>query len=392
MPMSNAERQKKYRESKIKEIGIEEYKKQNREKARARRQKAKAQAEAVDPNDPLVAQVVQAIKEMKISMKDCPEFKQRPVKETIDEIKKNVEKFTMDQSCEDTINELIAYCDKVNDRVKPKTIRGYFSKLKTLYNRMTGDVWDGKSFDWLVDTDKVLEFIAGHDRWRAVSKWGYVNAITSILSRVAGYEDAYKIYSDANRQGLAKYLEYREDNVLTEEQRANILPWDQILKLKPPDDIKEIVLFELVRWIPRRSGTYRILKWRSTHSDGENYFLITEGAPIKMVLNRYKTDTTYGTYKIDVPDKLGKLIKQYISDIPEGGYLFGEKSQGSFSSMITDLMAKLTDGKRMGTTLLRISYATWAVNHYKSVKQQKIIAQNLGHSVSQLRLYSKIDL
>jgi hypothetical protein len=400
MPRSNSERQKIYRERKIAELGVEEYKKQQREKAKARRDKMKIKAEISDPNvDPLVMEVIQAIREMKINVAKQPEFKEKFKEEAIEKAKISVEKFTVDQGCSDVIQSLINHNKKVGDTVKPRTLKSYFSKLKTLYNRYTGNVWDCKDFEWLRDTDKILNFIANHDRWKSTSKWGYINAVTSILSRVLGYDEAYKVYSEANKAGLTKYLNKREENMLSPEQEANIIPWTEVMKLLPPDDMAERVIFELVRFIPRRSGTYRMLTWRKSHSDEHNYVLMEKDKITKMILNKYKTSRTYGRYEVPVPAKLGNLISKYINsyDIPEDGYMFPdskgrEQNQGQFSRWVTDIMADLTGGKRMGTTLMRISYASYAVKKYQSVKQQKIVAQNLAHSLDQLRLYAKIDL
>jgi hypothetical protein len=401
MPKSNADRQKAYRQKQIEKMGIEEYRKQQREKAAARRLKAKAQVQAVQAEvkeDPLVAQVLAALAAMTIEVAAAPELKQRVVKETIERVKVAVEKFTIDKSCADIIQAIIDHSKAVGDPVKPASLKGYWTKIKTLYNRYTGGVWNCRDFEWLRDTQAVLGFIASHNRWKKTSKWGYINAVTSILSRVKGYDDVYKIYSDANKAGLDEYLSKREENILSPEQEANILPWSKVMRLSPPEDLKERLMFELERWIPRRSGTYRIMKWTRTHNTHDNYFHIGEDKNT-MVLNKYKTDKTYGRYEVAIPRRTSALIIKVIraNNIREGEYIFGksdgtERSQSNFSTWFTDVMDELTNGKRMGTTLMRISYASWAVREYPSVKQQKIVATNLGHSVDQLRLYAKVDL
>jgi len=341
----------------------------------------------VDMDDKIIAELVKMIQSLQVTSKHTePVFKEKTIKEKA----VKVEKAKLKRSCMDMQKTFVEF---VKD-IKPSTAKGYWSKLRTIYNRYTGKVWDGCDFDWLNNTDEVLKFISNHEAWGKTSKWSYINAITSIISRIEGYDDAYKVYSEANRAGLETYVKTREENILNKQQLENIVSWPTVLEQTAPADLKGELLFELLRWIPRRSGTYRQLRWRSADGKG-NYFLVTDGKVDKMVLNVYKTAKTYGKFEIAVEEFMSDLVMKYIRlmGILDGGFLLStSQNQSQFASWSTDTMARIFKGKRMGTTLCRISYASHHVKKHKSVKEQKAVARKLGHSLEQLRLYAKIDL
>ena len=415
-------RQKEYRARKIKEMGLEEYRKMNRDKARARRAKLKMTVakSQESKDDPLIEEVVNLIKKLKIDVTSKPEFKEKMVKEAVAKAKIAITNFKLDESCEDVQQEFLKKSNGSGKPIKPRTIKSYFSKMKTLYNRYTGNVWDCRSFDWLKDTDGVLDFIAKYKRWKPVSKWQYVNAVASILSRVDGYEDVHAIYSKANKSGLAKYLEERKENILSPEQRENILPWSKIKKLKPLPNLADQAIFALMRGAPRRLS-YRTLTWKTEDDGIGNYILINNDKVEKLVLNNYKTDKTYGRFEIGrnyISDKNGKienskkkygigitkklsdLLLNYIKEfrIPKGEFLFVKDnenvamSQGEFSDWISEVMTLMSGGKRITATLMRIAYATHVMKTRKSVNFVEAHSKLLGHSVEQLNQYAKLDL
>jgi len=338
-------------------------------------------------NDKTIAELVKMIQALQVNTNpNKPVFKEKTIKDTA----VKVDKVKLKRSCEDMQKVFVAF---VKD-IKPTTAKGYWSKLRTIYNRYTGKVWNGCDFDWLNNTDDVLNFIAQHEPWGKTSKWSYINAITSIISRIDGYDEAYKVYSGANKAGLENYVKTREENILNKQQLENIVEWSKVLEEKAPPNLKGELLFELLRWIPRRSGTYRQLKWRSAEGKG-NYFLVANSKVSKMVLNTYKTAKTYGKFEIAVDGFMSDLVMKYIKlmGIPDGGYLLCKsQNQSQFATWSTNTMAEIFNGKRMGSTLCRISYASYMVKKHQSVKDQKAIAVKLGHSVEQLRLYAKIDL
>jgi len=337
----------------------------------------------------LLIELTKLIKQLQLS-KEMPGFK---LKEPNPELKKAVEKLKMDVA--DGIG-FGAFMKCATD-IKPSTAKCYWTKLKTIHYRYTGSVWDQQSFEWLRDTKAVLTFIEQHEKWGKTSKWNYIIAITSVLSRVSGFENEHTIYSAASKQKLETYSNEREKNVLNVKQTANIVPWKTVLEAKPPDTITEMLLFEMVRFIPRRSGTYRQMRWRTTDHDDQNYFLVgDDGDVVKMVLNKYKTYKTYGTFRTPVSKHLSDVISMYIHAklVPVNGLLFPKslQNQGRFSAVLTNTMAKLFDGRRMGTTLCRISYASYMIKLNPSVAEQKKIGLMLGHSDQQLRLYAKLDI
>ena len=295
---------------------------------------------------------------------------------------------------------LINHCEDIGDTIKPRSIKSYCAKLTSLAKKYLKEDWDGKTLEWLRNTDAVLKWISEYEGWCKTSKWNYINAITSVLLRIEDYQVEHKIYSKANMKHLDDYTEERDKNVLNDKQKANMLSWDKILDLKPHSNDRKNLVFQLVKFIPRRSGTYTIMKWKSCVDDtDDNYFVINKVEPSQMILNVYKTAKTYGRYTIDIPDDLRDSIIAYTTkhSIAEDQYIFHSKdkskplSKCTFSLIVSATMEDLSN-KRMGTTLLRISYASWFANQGTSVAVQKKHAAMLGHSVEQLNLYKKLDV
>ena len=390
MSKSNRQRQKEYRERKQKELGADEYRRINREKAKARRTKSKTN----NIQNPLVSSVLQAIKDLNIRS-TTPELKKQDVDKIMVKISPDILKHNNISYIESFIGKL----KNIDDKAKPRTIKSYFSKLKTLYNRYTGKVWVVGEFEWLRETKNILDFIATHNKWNSVSKWNYVSAICGITSRLAGWDSETDIYNLQSKAGFKKYLESRENNILSDKQRKNILSWDKILSLAEPEDIELKVLFGLLKFRPRRSGTYRILKILDSHNTTDNYIYIEDGKPESLVLQTYKTSHIYGRYEEKLPPTLADLISEFVTtdNMVIGDYLFVKNngdpmSQSYFSSFITDTISKLTKNKKMGTTLLRISYASHIVKNTKTIAERKIFALGIGHSHQQMMLYAKSDL
>ena len=389
MPESASSRQSKYRENKIKKLGIDEYRRQNAEKAKQRRSKL------VKPPDDvqLMSDLLLAFKTISIDESKPPELKDilknKLIKTSIVKIKNKNNLVSIEQA-------FIDHSNKTDRPVKPSTIKQYFAKINVLHKKMFKTPWDYKNFDFLKDTDKIISFIP--TAWsNTTTQFNYFNAITSIVSRMKGFESEHKIYAEASKVGLDHYVTKRKDNVMSIKQKNNILSWPQILKLPRPK--QNILLFELLRWIPRRPKAYRLLRWSSKTMAGENYFRITGKNVDEMVLNQYKTDQKYGLYRTKmISGVVKKVLLKHIKDnnISDGDLLFPNKfgkvqTQPNFSHRISDVYFSVS-GKKMGATLLRISFASYISSKNFSVNKLEKLALALGHSPNQFKLYSKIDL
>ena len=220
--------------------------------------------------------IVQYLQSLNIS--STPDFRKRI---TESKTEKEIKSLVSNELNKNMLNALI----QADDSVKPRTLKSYWSRLKTLYFAMFNSIWDGRNFIWLNDYVKVLKFINDKSDWRDTTKWNYINSIASIISRIQGFEELHKIYSEVNIKKLGLYQSQREKNVLNANQKKNIISWKKILDADLSKlNNKSKLIIELIKFIPRRSGTYRTMTWNDKDSD-DNYFLIKDGVVQEMVLN-----------------------------------------------------------------------------------------------------------
>ena len=400
----NTERSKIFREKKRKELGDEKFKAQEATRKREYRAKKKAlKLEQLSLNE-------------KKTMKELTEMFQNTVLETFTKTRANI---TIQEIKPQVQQKLIAVnnatnCDDLvsaisvasKGRATKKSIQQSMDNIGLLYRRMNNN----KPFDctmesmkFLDDTKTVLDFIAGHDKWKSQnSKATIINAITSILRRLPEHKASYDIYRLVNTAKRVELDLIRDKNKLTDKQQNLILPWSGIQsKLITIDDgTMDKAIYALFTLIPpRRSGNFASLRLDRKDGRFQNYLLVdNKNRPLTLVLNQYKTAKTYGEYRVDLPVKLQEILQTYftVANLEPGHLVFPSKkgteyTPGYFSQVVSKVFLRYT-GKKLGSTALRISFASSVFEKQHSVEELKKIALGLGHSISQMSLYQKIDL
>ena len=405
---TSTERVKAFRARQRLQLGNIEYKRQQtlaKQEERAAKRKIKL--------DKLSANEKTALDKMIDMFRDVAleTFQEKRQGLTIKEIAPRVQQKLIALNNASNCDELVAAISVASEgRAKPASIKQSVDKIGLLYRRMFDKPFDCRreSMVFLDDTKRVLDFIAGHARWKsAETKAGMVNAITSILRRLPEHAASYDIYREINTATRLRLNEQREENLLSDEQKALILPFAEIkskladIDNKTDDGKFERALYGLFTLIPpRRSGTYYDLRIDDRDRFG-NYFIVdneTNMRPITLVLNRYKTAKKYGEYRVDLPARLQSILQEYFLNegFKIGSSAFPTKkgtqyTAGSFSSLVSRTFKKYT-GRKLGSTPLRISFASSVFEKQRSVAELKRIAAALGHSVPQMQLYNKIDL
>ena len=332
---------------------------------------------------------------------------------TIQEIKQEVKQKLIGinnfSNCEELINGIAAVS---KDRAKRSTIEQNINKIDLLYRRMFDKPFDctSQSMEFLNDTTRVLTFIQEHKRWKsAETKAGMINAVTSILRRLPEHQISYEIYSKVNTETRKQLDEIREENLLSPEQQELLLPWGEILgKLASIKEDKnndgwmfERAIYAMFTLLPpRRSGSILDCSLsQDMEATGGNLLIVDKKMkPTHIILNRYKTHKKYGRYQSVLPPRLSTILKAYIADedMELGDIVFPKRnskaySGSAFSTIVSNIFLKYS-GKRLGTTLLRISFASDVFSVQRSVAALKKIALALGHSVSQMSLYNKFGI
>lgn len=289
--------------------------------------------------------------------------------------------------------------------LKKSSVENQYKKVENIHMAMFGREMK-ENLNWLSKTDDVLNFIKLNKKWKTPnSKNSQLQAIASILKPFVNYKNEYIIYSTASTDGRLEIKKTDDDNLLSDSERAEILPWSEIKNLykKPVMSAEDRALIGIYTLLPPRRvedvSLIIVLEADDAHEvDNDNNFLILDDAenPSHFIYNRYKTDKTYGSQRIDIPPELKKILKTYLDSeyLPSGYYLFSNddnEQYKNFSEVVTRVFQKYTN-KKLTANLLRHSFISDYLSKPRSINQKKDIALKMGHSVNQQGEYVRLDV
>ena len=314
------------------------------------------------------------------------------------------------ESCESLLDALYQAKNKMAKKkgrsIKKASVKGALDKINRIYKYMTGKTHDCKDFEWARNTDEVYKFIMGNKGhpWKtAETKQQHLQALSSILIAIRGFEDEYKFYSKAsieNRKGITKDT---DESKLTENERKNILPWSQIKNLfaivADSRDRALIGVYTLIA--PRRNKDFGLMKIKHNEeglSKDWNYIVVDEkNRPTKFIFNNYKTQKIFGTQEFSIPATLKTILQKYIReyDYGDNDVLFGDNRGNpykNFSNVVSSTFKKYTN-KALSVNLLRHSFISDFLNKPKlTMKERKEVAEAMAHSVMTALKYSRVDI
>lgn len=273
--------------------------------------------------------------------------------------------------------------------LKDNTVKSYVSILKSMYKMIypNDKFIDISLFD---DTKKFMEYLSDFDP--SVRK-SYFNALV-VLTENDEYRQ--KMMSD-----IEETKKMKSDNQMTEKQQENqvtkaeidallrVLKQDVKLIYKNKDysmknllTIQNYILLNLFSKIePRRSMDYWKFKIRTIDEKNDNFLDGDE-----FVFNQYKTSSTYGQQRIQVPSTLLRIIKKYISVIPESiEYLFFTVTGKPMNSvLLNQRFNSIFGGRHVSINSFRHAYLS---EKYQSFIDLKDSFHKMGSSMSQADTY-----
>jgi len=203
-----------------------------------------------------------------------------------------------------------------------------------------------------------------------------------------------------NKNNVLKSEEKKHN--MSEKQKDNWIDWDTInnkmddLYTKAMSDnpdkkdlLHALILGFYVLTPPRRNKDYYnmyVVKSKKEATDNtKNYFLIKDK---KFIFNSFKTKKSEGQQILNIPDKLYKLLLQYIkvNKINDGELLLSNNGKIYNVNTITFILNKIFN-KKIGSTMLRHIFLS---NKYGDVLNEKEEdAKAMGHSVNMQNDYIK---
>lgn len=162
----------------------------------------------------------------------------------------------------------------------------------------------------------------------------------------------------------------------------------------------DALLLGLYVLLPPKRNDYwnaRVYVKNASHVDQGNYFLIdykeTPTAPKEswLVMNDYKTSSSYGTLKEQVPPRLIHEIKLSLKKQPRSHLFLDKNGQPyvlpkSFANFASNRLSNIF-GKRVSLTMFRHAYCTKIRNTDMSTELKEKLAHSMGHSLSMQTSY-----
>ena len=227
----------------------------------------------------------------------------------------------------------------------------------------------------------------------------YLIPIVKLLSYTdsAKYNKLYRYYASYMINSNNKYEKERNDNYISEENKNKIITdfsnetlLNNVEKL---DDINDKLIYALYTFIPPRRLEYSnlyIINKSQKMNNKDNYLVIYRNNPVKFIFQSYKTNRTFGKQEYDIEDKLGKIIKKYIyKNKLKSGDKFLQYNEKYLSEVIGKVFNKIY-GEKINLNYIRKSYATYINDMKISNNQKELLAEQMGHSLSQSMKYKKI--
>lgn len=421
--MSRAIEAKAYRERVKQRMGAEAYKNEQSRKRAERRARARANrpAPAATPATPAREKSVNAHKkELDAILKSLQDMQQAQtvnlpqVRILTEKAQTITHKIRAKESCkslrEATYQAKKEIAESKGQSIKRKSFDQQFTKVENLHRLYTGGDTNCSDFDWVRDTKKVHDFIKKYKPWKTPnSKNGQLQALSSILKVIDGYEEEYKYYSNASKAGRKAIDKSSEASTLTDKERKNILPWSELknlsTKIKNPRDKALVGIYTLIP--PRRVEDISLIKvkYNPRKKDKKgldknfNYLMVgrVTKKPTTLIFNRYKTEKTFNVQEFKVPVRLAAILRDYIieHEHDDEDILFGTQKggvQSGFSSVVAKTFKTYTN-KAVTANLIRHSFISDFLDKPKlSLGQRKKVAEAMGHSINTQLKYSRVDI
>ena len=402
-----AENMKKYRKKNNENLSVDENKISNKET----RDKVNTLLKNIQER------VIQMINEQKQNPQIAIHFEDHIRPEDISPVLVNISN--------DMSNEQVVEAFAENERKNPKKLHKFAVKetfikyLDTIQRlrRLYFGIKDPKvkvyhDFEWLKNTDKVVKLL--QEKYTNLNSLSaMINAISATLSRLNHYQDIYiNTYKNLNIKYAIDKKEHQlqKENVLTDEEKAVFMKWNDILNLEDAvkntdiNPVENIAIFYLYTQIPpRRVADYANLVINnendSIDNDKLNYVVLNKNKTKveKIVLNKYKTAKTYKRYIVQtVPPKLSQAIIDLINEqgYKPGEYLFqnqnGKPYGEAFSARIKRVFQDAC-GKNITANVLRHSFISYHLQGNVSANQKKKYAEAMGHTVETQAEYIRFD-
>jgi len=225
------------------------------------------------------------------------------------------------------------------------------------------------------------------------SKHNYISAVVAYilhctpLDQQALHKQKWIEIQTSNQKPIQ---ERYENQVMTERQKGTTITWGQLLEARKanPDNL----LLAMYTYIPPVRADYNelmIFRPGDAIPEKGNYNYIVLGTEYTLVLQEFKTATTYKKIQQIIPEHLKRIIDKSLLEKPRD-YLFALESgtpmsAAYFSAWAGQQLTKLV-GQKTNLTAIRHAYVE-NIDYNMPYRELKTITNLMGHSVERSMLY-----
>lgn len=281
-----------------------------------------------------------------------------------------------------------------------KTRRMYEVCLKKLR-----DHFAASDLSFLDDSSNVIKYIESLDCSDNSRKIFYI-ALKSTLRDLPDKTDATR-KAEAAYQGQmdvynAKAYAKMESQELDERERALWLDWPEIERARErafetATDLytyQDAIILCLYTLLPPARVDYALMRVVEAEDEApEGNLLVVKQTRMEFVMREYKTAHKYGTKRLVIPPKLVLILRDWLQLNPSGWLLCTQDglpmTEPQLGSRVRAVMNRLT-GKNVGINIFRHSFISFLRKGEPALKDQKHIADAMGHSIGMSQLYRRL--
>jgi hypothetical protein len=290
------------------------------------------------------------------------------------------------------------------------SVRNYVAKIDRLSTLMTGEGYNG-NLTWLNNPAKVKKVL---ESTGLQALKDYISPITKILKHNNATSDIIEAYQSMMKDFKADEYKQRGENRASDKNvKASLtMPTiiDRIEKYQPQNDM-ELIYKMLVSmyfqnsFVPRLSDI-TLMKLVSTtkkpsQMDAKFNYITTDkfGGVKQIIMNNYKTKSTYGQQKFEITPPVKKLMNDYLAAYNKrnGDYfILNSENQPFQRQNFADLLGNATEEvleSRMGADLIRqIIITDYYTTNAHSINEDNEFARRFLHSANVQKEYLRLNL
>ena len=285
--------------------------------------------------------------------------------------------------------------------ISQNSLNTYLSNIRKVFKELFNDKVDVKLFEQFQKVKKYLETLTPATR---------KNVMTSIIVLLKSYntkKSTLNKYQNYFEELVHNYENNYDNQIKSEKETKNWITQKQVIQKikelesliqkynikrltkKQEDIIQQHLILSLYTEIPPIRNDYAQMKvYYEKEEKGQNYINLKNKV---IVLNKYKTAKTYGEKKIDIPDKIIKIIERWINITGNEYLLINIRDRNPMTNNgLTKYLNKIFKPKKVSTTLLRKLYLSEKYPVIHDRKDMKKDAYVMGHSLdTQQGIYRK---